>query len=455
MAIDRNAPCRCGSGRKYKRCCLAADEASTEAPRNPRGIANEELVLDVLRFAKRELGFTSPDDFVRDLAPDLVDDHSFPFWFEMLLFNAPSRENSIAGHYQRLHRRVLHPALLESRLNGWVTVIEVIEATPGKSILVDDLLVGARHQLQDISLSRSCRPRDSLLALLEEQDGVTYLSQVHPFVLPPLEAEAALKVLRKHLGLTDSPHVMRADLQPFATMAKFAVHWSLAARAMQTRPEPKLQNTDGDPLLPTVDHFEGTEEQRATVRERLAGMDWAVGSSEEPEGSVIDLARPGNPMHASWQNTVVARIVITPTGRVRVETNSIPRADLIRAQVETACAGMLRHRVREHSDVHSMLEAAQRGGATPGPMPGRGIPPEVEAKLIRDFKEKHFAAWPDQSLPALGGLTARQAAKAGADADARRELELLLKAIEHSEASAPEAQRYDVNRLRAELGLTR
>jgi hypothetical protein len=39
--LGRNAPCHCGSGRKYKHCCLASDEAAararaeTEAPPEP------------------------------------------------------------------------------------------------------------------------------------------------------------------------------------------------------------------------------------------------------------------------------------------------------------------------------------------------------------------------------------------------------------------------------------
>ncbi|MGE5198615.1 MAG: SEC-C metal-binding domain-containing protein [Rhodospirillaceae bacterium] len=29
--LGRNAPCHCGSGRKYKHCCLATDEAAARA----------------------------------------------------------------------------------------------------------------------------------------------------------------------------------------------------------------------------------------------------------------------------------------------------------------------------------------------------------------------------------------------------------------------------------------
>ena len=31
--IGRNDPCRCGSGKKYKKCCLASDEAAARAAR--------------------------------------------------------------------------------------------------------------------------------------------------------------------------------------------------------------------------------------------------------------------------------------------------------------------------------------------------------------------------------------------------------------------------------------
>lgn len=32
--VGRNQPCPCGSGKKYKQCCLAADEAAAEAARD-------------------------------------------------------------------------------------------------------------------------------------------------------------------------------------------------------------------------------------------------------------------------------------------------------------------------------------------------------------------------------------------------------------------------------------
>ncbi|MGM0575684.1 MAG: SEC-C metal-binding domain-containing protein [Myxococcota bacterium] len=36
-SVARNAPCPCGSGKKYKRCCLEAEEAATSAGGVRRG----------------------------------------------------------------------------------------------------------------------------------------------------------------------------------------------------------------------------------------------------------------------------------------------------------------------------------------------------------------------------------------------------------------------------------
>jgi hypothetical protein len=49
MKPGRNEPCRCGSGRKYKRCCLAADEEAERvqaAEARAAEIAEEQRVLE-------------------------------------------------------------------------------------------------------------------------------------------------------------------------------------------------------------------------------------------------------------------------------------------------------------------------------------------------------------------------------------------------------------------------
>jgi hypothetical protein len=75
--------------------------------------------------------------------------------------------------------------------------------------------------------------------------------------------------------------------------------------------------------------------------------------------------------------------------------------------------------------------------------------PEVAAALVA-FKNEEYRAWLDQEIPALGGKTPRQAVKTPAR---RRQVEVILKEIEHRESREPEGARFDVRRLRADLGL--
>jgi tetratricopeptide (TPR) repeat protein len=45
LTIGRNATCHCGSGKKYKKCCLPADEAKLVALRQAVAAANRPVVV--------------------------------------------------------------------------------------------------------------------------------------------------------------------------------------------------------------------------------------------------------------------------------------------------------------------------------------------------------------------------------------------------------------------------
>jgi tetratricopeptide (TPR) repeat protein len=50
--IKRNEPCPCGSGKKYKQCCLAKDEAAGSAPSVAAQLAADHLPHHHPRFCK-------------------------------------------------------------------------------------------------------------------------------------------------------------------------------------------------------------------------------------------------------------------------------------------------------------------------------------------------------------------------------------------------------------------
>jgi hypothetical protein len=129
---------------------------------------------------------------------------------------------------------------------------------------------------------------------------------------------------------------------------------------------------------------------------------------------------------------------------LRLESNSITRADELRRRIEEACAGLVRRRAREHSDPLALAERSLPS------QPETELPREEQQRLVQDLKERHYADWPDQRLPALGGKTPREAARTRRG---RAQVDLLLRQFEHSENRLPAAERFDVSGLRARLGL--
>jgi hypothetical protein len=130
--------------------------------------------------------------------------------------------------------------------------------------------------------------------------------------------------------------------------------------------------------------------------------------------------------------------------RIRIETNSIARANDLRQRVEEACVDLVRHRAREHTDPLSepvRRELAERPEETP---------PLEAQQLVLELKRSHYAGWPDEALPALGGKSPREAARTSAG---RGAVDVLLKEMENLEQRSPSGERFDFSGLRRELKL--
>jgi hypothetical protein len=125
----------------------------------------------------------------------------------------------------------------------------------------------------------------------------------------------------------------------------------------------------------------------------------------------------------------------------------------MRKRVLKATAPLVRHRLREETSISRMLEELQAAndaqGEAPALPPRPTMTPEQQG-VVRRMKEKHYASWVDDKLPALGGATPRAAVRTAAG---RERVVMLVRQLERAEASLPEAERFDVGWLKRELGL--
>jgi hypothetical protein len=119
--------------------------------------------------------------------------------------------------------------------------------------------------------------------------------------------------------------------------------------------------------------------------------------------------------------------------------------DALRLRIEEACQGLLRRGKRSHTDPTAAMAKPPEAPREPE----RTSTPEEQA-IVLEYKERHYAQWLHDSIPALGGKTPRAAARTK---NGREKLENILKEIELTESHLPEPSRYDVRKLRRELGL--
>ncbi|MFQ5698048.1 MAG: YecA family protein [Myxococcota bacterium] len=444
--VGRNDPCPCGSGRKYKKCHLAADRAERAAEHTVARARDldAELCQELGAFAMVRFGIES-----RDFARDFVDpEQTLQLALPWSVYHYHVQGRSVLEWFlEERGRDLARPerAWLAAQQAAWLSVWEVIAVEPGQSVTLRDLLSHEERRVREVSASTTLVVRDALLGRVVDYEGLSLLCGVHPRPLPPVDAAEVVRRARGRLRRKRAVPVERLRDERFGRYLIRRWEEAVAELDLRAAVPPQLHNTDGDPLLFTTDHFELDPAVRDQVEARLAAMEGVEPGDAEggPEDAIYIFIAPGNRMHGSWDNTLMGRARLEGT-RLQLETNSRERADALRARVETACEGLLCHRAREHSDPFSPPVQAAMRDASPEPPP-----PEAE-QLILDFKRRHYLEWLDQPLPALDGLSPREAVST---ARGREAVDVLLKDMENREQRSPDRSAFDFSEVRRELRL--
>jgi hypothetical protein len=473
MEIGRNEPCPCGSGKKYKRCCLAKDEQAARPPGQDLHELDHRLFVDMGTWARRRFQVETAGAYDKYPIDFGERDEHLPLFAAWVTYERKLEGRVLADWYleERGRHLMTHErAWLTAQLASWLSVWEVVEVEPGKSIRLRDKLTGAERTVSEVSGSRTLSPHLLVLARVVDHDGLSLLIGMHPSPLAPEAGQDTLDLIRTELGLakTATPDELRAGDRP----TRLIEIWQDAVEDIESRPLPRLQNTDGEDLVLIEDRYKLVgAKARATVEAELAKLrDVHPPEPGERRGRyrVVRENAPG----AAMQDTLLASIAVKARGLV-VETNSRQRADILRGRLASLCGDRVRFEHREEKDPFEMgtlggfpnppaplrsrqsrlAPHATEAMAEQADRPERAAPrpegPEVDA-LLRDFKARHYATWPDDSLPALDGLTPREAA---AQPKYRARLDTLLKEMEYHESQEPPGRRFDFGPIRRSLGL--
>jgi hypothetical protein len=269
-----------------------------------------------------------------------------------------------------------------------------------------DLVTGESLEVRDRALTRSVQPKDLLYGRpLDYGDGLLRLWN-DPLGIP--------RWLRPRLlGL------LRSRARPETIAAFFAPASST----------PTLQTTEGEELVICTARYEVPDLDAA----------WLALSSKLPgDGEVLRhvVDVPGG-------QPVVRGTVRRDHDRIVVETMAVERLRELQAMLLEIVpdARLVDESTRPAADVF-----AEAGPDMPPQDAAAELGPEDIAALVRQHEDR----WLSERIPALGGLTPREAAASPA---AREELIALLDDFEWQERRTPNAFSMDADRIRSELGL--
>lgn len=454
-AVGRNDPCPCGSGRKYKQCCLRAVDVADLTWRRMRE-AEGRLIPRMWHLAVEAWGQDGVDEaysvfFAGTPVPDDPLAHPeheslFLTWFALRFAPAAGKTRDrrpgalrlleAADDLSELDRRVVEAA--SRRAPSFHVVAAVV---PGRSIDLEDILTGAPCTVVERAASATVRRGGVIYARVVTIDGVSIMIGCGAAQLPPIR-RSDVADLRDRLAGRDR-RLTDQDVFAFDDVLR---RWYLVAADQERHPlPPKLTNTDGDPIAPTMLHFAircPPDEAFEALRSLSVTEDdeeALLGDGERDEqgrlrGFSLDWTKAGNRLHRSWDNTILGHLEVH--GDVlTASVNSNRRATRLRRQIDKRLGARVMFVRTVIESVGAMMAEATRRRADP--------PPEDFPELTAEFERRHWDTWVDLPLPALKNRTPREAA---GTAEGRERLDALLAEFEWR-GGVP------VHRLRAALKL--
>ncbi len=477
MKPGRNDPCPCGSGKKYKHCCLDT-ESSQQEPGNLAWLRLRRLLdqhnRDMLRFVTDAYGRVAFEEAWRQFVSDgetVFDPESlhiplFMPWFYHRWSSDPEqsqvRDAGLRGviptaEYLRRKTR-LDPLLreyLESCLAAPFSAFEILHADPGRRLLMKDLLTGAEHDVAERSASAQMEEGDLIFGQVASADAVTLLEASQAFAVPPIWKIEIVEFRVRHFkgAISVAPERLRR-----AESAVLELYRHIAERLLERR-LPALQNTDGDPLSLRSVVFNVSSPQEAF--DALKHL--ALGDSDddlrreaalEVDGSLkrvrFSWLKRGNARNRTWDNTVLGSVEIDGT-RLFVEVNSGKRERVLRGIVAKALGERARYRATEIQSLEKLLTEHRAPARAAEDSASLVELPEVKAK-IGEMMARYYEQWVNDSIPALGGRTPLEAVK---DPAGREAVEALLRQIERDGSRmTPPLEPRIIQQLRERLRLT-
>ena len=464
--VGRNHPCPCGSGKKYKKCCLLKESApgAASAESGPRKPPIPDPVFQSLQnslyryvekgmfredFLKASVIFWNIKPRVPIMLSERVsgDRGEFQDWF-MYDYRTADGKTILDGFCDRRLDTLSaeERRLAESLLKSYHSIYEVQAVREGEGLTIRDVFTGETMDVKEVSGSYIAVQWDFLQVRVYTVDGVSRFAG-NGQTLPRMRFEdlrayldKARRLFEKKTGRAGWPAFLKESgyligrffdevAEEMPVMFTEEKHRAISSKAHFTvsdydntrkRLSKKYDFTDEEEISAGGVSFSWLK--------RGPSKEWEMGSGADGKGimTTSSIIHPSGKMTF----TVLGTVKLHPEGLI-LECMSRERLERGKRRLLDLLQGAIRHRIDEFEDIHVGMERHAGKGGHAKPLPDA----RTRAMLI-SVMQKHMSAWPDQEIPALGGKTPREAVKTKAG---REKVIGLVKDMENGESRKKKA----------------
>ena len=456
---SRNAPCPCGSGQKYKKCCLAKDEAASTAT----GVADAAVgrALEWLRehhaeAVERTMFFeffeSLTDEQLEEVnaLPEDLRDTVHLNALEWVLAEGEIDPTGAEEHFVPVMELVLGEGgplmdvnerrYLELLATEPLGLYEVVDVVPGDGVWLVSTLADERERfwVRERTASQSLREGDILAARVLPSDPAVLSGAVYPFNRP--------QYLPLRGRILEGPRERGGQLEADWVSAVIIEAWL----SVLVGPPPALTHAStGEPMLLTTIHYRVTDWSRL-----VQALDEASDVRRDDDDHWVRLE--SQPAHAEMVRPLCS-LYKSRDDRLELFAQTTAAADAAEAWFSKLAGDTVEHIAREVVDpthVWKHRHEQTRGAPDMEDEPADAIPPEAQTEMMQQVYRQTYANWADEPIPALKNKTPRQAMRSKAG---RREVIELLRSYEFGEREQAERERRepcDLSFLWDELGLS-
>jgi len=481
--LGRNNICPCGSGKKFKKCCLSAgriivSDNEWQRIRETEGRLMTEILLPWVRSTAPSLPLYAWDEFwfgEKSWPQDLyegVAGQLFDAWF---LFNwkpiiprtmtQTEIEEGFPIALQYLQKKGYRISDFEKRFIREICCTHfsfyvVKDVILGKSLTLKDIFLKSEVIVKELQGSSVLKAGDIVFTRVLSMDGQAVCVGMMPILIPShyhTELLDIREVLIEEQGELNSEK-LSGELETVTREILFEF-----LEEILNPVAPQMYNTEGDPIVFCRVSFslECSPEEACKALypislEKSPDEFLAHAKRLKKTGEITKIELPwiqrGNKRHKYLENTLLGNIVIQPK-KIAVEVNSENRAKEVKQVIirtlgnkvnflhlKKQTAKQTMGRIGDHESVQSASATRMED-----------IPSEILEKMKKHFQQ-HWVNWLDQPIPALNNITPLEASTTEAG---RERLEALLLDFEcrNNRMNDQQQLQADVAWLRKQLNL--